>query len=158
MWSHGWSRYWVHDFNGRTKDIALSRWHNNLVSWAMFGHDLEHEIKWKVIYMPQDILIKHDEIQGWPRLRAKIGFKLVNIWYIHNVPHGIIWSRGMVRFFNYALWSNPWYMCICVFLCVLGIFLGHASNVISHIIHERMPSSRYRHQGWKEKVQDDEHL
>jgi hypothetical protein len=85
-------------------------------------------------------MIEHEEIQGWPRLRVKIGFKLVNTWSIKNVPHEIMWSCGMVSFVNYDLWTNPsyvWYVYLCC-LCDLGISRTYtwssrcASRKISH--------------------------
>ena len=54
--SHGGSRSWGFDFKRRIQDMALSRCHNSLMSWAMVDQDFEHAIKWRVIYVPQDIL------------------------------------------------------------------------------------------------------
>ena len=112
--SNGWSRSWVNDFKRRIHDMALSWCHDSLMSWAMFDHDLEHAIKWRVLYVSQDIVIEHEEIQGWSRQIAMSGIKLVNTQNIKVAPQWIIWSCGMVSFVNYALWTNPSYMCICV--------------------------------------------
>ena len=102
------------DFKRRIQVMALSRRHDRLMSWVMADQDLEHAIKWRVLYVPQDIEIEHEKIQGWPIQRVKNGFKLVNTWSIKNVPHGIMWSCGMVSFVNYASWTNPSHMCLCV--------------------------------------------
>ena len=61
------------DIKRRIQDMALSRHHDRLMSWAMIDQDLEHVIKWRVLYVSQDILIEHEKIQGWPRWREKIG-------------------------------------------------------------------------------------
>ena len=64
------------DFKRRIQVMALSRRHDRLMSWAMADQDLEHAIKWRVLYVPQDIVIEHVKIQDWPRWRAKIGFNI----------------------------------------------------------------------------------
>ena len=104
-------RVWFQEKNSR---YGSKRCHYGLMSWAMVDQDLEHAIKWRVLYVPQDIMVEHVKIQGWPRQRAEIGFKLVITWSIKNVPHGIMWSCGMVSLVNYALWTNPLSMCLCV--------------------------------------------
>ena len=57
--SNEWSRSWVVDSKWRIQDMALSRCHDCLISWAMVDKDLEHAIKWRVLYIPQDIMIEH---------------------------------------------------------------------------------------------------
>ena len=70
--------------------MALSKGHDGLMSWAMDDQDLGNAIKWRILYVPQDIVIEHEKIQGWPRRSAMSEFKLVNTQSIMNVPRGII--------------------------------------------------------------------
>ena len=84
-----WS--WVLDFKRRIQDMALNRRHGYLMSWDMVDKDLEHAIKWKILYVPQDIKLEHEKIHGWPIQRVKSGLKLVNTWNMKNVPHGFFW-------------------------------------------------------------------
>ena len=44
----------------------------------MIDQDLEHATKRRVLYVPQDIKLEHEKINGWPILRVELGFKLVN--------------------------------------------------------------------------------
>jgi hypothetical protein len=57
--SHGGSRYWKFDFKIRIEDMDVNQCHNTLMSWTMVNQDLEHVMKWRVIYLPQDIVIDH---------------------------------------------------------------------------------------------------
>jgi hypothetical protein len=52
--------------------------------------------------------------------------------------HVILWYD---KFFNYALWTSPLYVCLCT--AYVGYFSchGHASKVRSHVAHEMMTSS-----------------
>ena len=73
--SNEWSRSWVLDFKWIIQVMALSRCHDSLMSWAMVDEDLEHATKWRILYTPQDSMIEHEKIQGWPIQRVKNRFK-----------------------------------------------------------------------------------
>ena len=121
-----WSISWECDLNRIIRDMALRRCHDSLISWAMIDLDLEHVIKLRVLYVPQDIEMEHEKIHGWPIKRVKSDFKLVNTWSIKNVPHGYC---GMVSLVNCASWTNPLYMCLCIFYMGWVSFHEHASKV-----------------------------
>jgi hypothetical protein len=53
--------------------MSLCRGHDKLMSWTIVEQDIEHAIKWRFSYVPQEILIEHANIQGWPRKRSEIG-------------------------------------------------------------------------------------
>jgi hypothetical protein len=126
--SQGDSRFWEFDYKRRMQDTALFQGHVGLLSWAIVYQDLDHAIKWIPLYVPQDIVIEHEKILGWPRRRVKIGFKVINAQSINNVPRGVKWSRGIVSFVNYALWTNPWSMCLALLCGFRYISMGLHTN------------------------------
>ena len=68
--SHWGSRSWEFVSKRRIQVMALSRCHVWLMSLVMVEQDLDHAIKWIILYVPQDIVIEHAKIQGWPSRRA----------------------------------------------------------------------------------------
>jgi hypothetical protein len=118
MLSHVGSRFWEFDYKRRIQDMALCGGHDALMSWAMVDQYIEHAIKWLTLYVPQDILIEHVEIQGWPGQRSNIRFEISQHIKHKNMPHGMNRSYSMVRFIYYALLTNPWYMCLVLSMWV----------------------------------------
>jgi hypothetical protein len=64
MLSHKGSWSWEFDYKRRILDMALCQGHDGLVSWAMVDQDIEHSIKFRILYLPQESSIEHEKIQG----------------------------------------------------------------------------------------------
>jgi hypothetical protein len=56
--SHGGSSAWVLNLKRKIQDMGLSRCRDRLMCLAMSSQDLKHAIKWKVLYVSQDIFDK----------------------------------------------------------------------------------------------------
>jgi hypothetical protein len=97
---------------------------NKIKWWAMcysrdYPKNSHMRVRWAMCYFKTSSSWGEEiMIQGWSSQSAKMGFKLINSQRIHDVPSGILWSHGMVRKLQCALWTYPLYKCV---VCLCGV-------------------------------------
>jgi hypothetical protein len=127
-----------------------SMWgHDGLMSWAMVDQDIEHTSKWRILYVPQDIMMEHEKIQGWSRWSTMLGFY---IGQHRKHKEGITWdesSCGMVSL-SIMLCELTHYICVFVLsIWVRYLAMGMHQYWRFDIAHEWMTSSGDCHQAKK---------
>jgi hypothetical protein len=69
---------------------------------------LEHAIKWIILYVSQEFFDRVWEDTRFTKTKSEDGIQFSqHTKQKKNTPCGIKQSRGMERFINYTLWTNP---------------------------------------------------